>query len=887
LKLFRQALLMIMALLLIIQPINSSAVTQQLSIEWKVGSGSVHPGETIDIPVSFNKLSTGMASYGIKVDFDKSSFEVLSVTPLHGESFDNDCFSTTSGCIETNFNNIEGWVSVGWFDTSGENITVQTRDLFVIKFKAKESASLGDSNISINLNETSATDEFFTNLTQIATNGKIAIVEKIVQANAPNVTNATTEEDTQSVNGLEITNNSSTVLATHYKISDITGGQLYLNDGTMPIQNGQYIPAIEAEKGLKFTPAPNANTLAGDTFSFKVQASLDNLGKGLSEASIATITVNEVNDVPIAEDDVISSIHEGTGELILPFASLLSNDQIGPMNEAGQSLMITNVSNSVGGTVRIEGSNVLYVAQPGYIGPGSFEYTIIDNGTTSGMPDSKSDMAIVSFNIEPNLNVLKKMKIANQTVQAGTTIEVPVQFTGDGKDVAFQFDVQYDPSKLTLSNVKNSTITNSKLSIGYHQQVNGSYRILAGNSNNTAIENGEVAVIEFLVTEDIAGGTELNISLTNIGASDGLGKESPIPNKDAKLIVAKRSNADLSVLDLTEGTLNPQFDKDVLSYEANVSHLVNSLIVTPTVADKWAMVTVNGNISTAGTIQLATGENTITIVVTAEDGVTTKTYTVTVTKAEPPKSTNADLSGLTLSEGTLSPDFKSDVYSYVSNVSHLVDRVFVNPIVADQKANVTVNGKSANEAIDLATGENIITISVTAEDLVTNKTYTVTVTKAAPPKSSNADLSQLTLSPGIILTEVFDKDLLQYTANVNVQKQVTILAIPADSKSTMTYKLNDVDANNIMDLQVGNNKVEILVTAEDGTQKSYKLTITVGIKGDADLDGDVDINDWQEVAQFILNKKTPTPQALWNADMNEDNQISLGDWVLIANRLID
>ena len=48
-----------------------------------------------------------------------------------------------------------------------------------------------------------------------------------------------------------------------------------------------------------------------------------------------------------------------------------------------------------------------------------------------------------------------------------------------------------------------------------------------------------------------------------------------------------------------------------------------------------------------GDISLAVGSNVITVEVTAEDDSTTRTYTVTVTRAAP--STDATLSGLTLS----------------------------------------------------------------------------------------------------------------------------------------------------------------------------------------------------------------------------------------------
>ncbi len=96
------------------------------------------------------------------------------------------------------------------------------------------------------------------------------------------------------------------------------------------------------------------------------------------------------------------------------------------------------------------------------------------------------------------------------------------------------------------------------------------------------------------------------------------------------------SNADLSALSLSSGILDQPFDPDVTSYTADVVNEVASIAVTPTVADGTATVTVNGTLVSSGTasgaIALSVGDNTINVVVTAQDGITTKTYTVTVTR---------------------------------------------------------------------------------------------------------------------------------------------------------------------------------------------------------------------------------------------------------------
>ena len=92
------------------------------------------------------------------------------------------------------------------------------------------------------------------------------------------------------------------------------------------------------------------------------------------------------------------------------------------------------------------------------------------------------------------------------------------------------------------------------------------------------------------------------------------------------------SDAPLSALTLSQGSLSPSFTSGTLAYTASVSNSVSSLVVTPTVNDANATATVNGA-SPATPVTLTVGSNTVTVQVTAQDGTTTQNYTVTVTRA--------------------------------------------------------------------------------------------------------------------------------------------------------------------------------------------------------------------------------------------------------------
>jgi len=97
------------------------------------------------------------------------------------------------------------------------------------------------------------------------------------------------------------------------------------------------------------------------------------------------------------------------------------------------------------------------------------------------------------------------------------------------------------------------------------------------------------------------------------------------------------ANADLSDLSVSSGIISPAFTSASTNYSLTVNNAVTSITVTPTSSDANATMTVNGNAVTSGTasssIALSVGSNSINTVVTAQDGTTIKTYTITATRA--------------------------------------------------------------------------------------------------------------------------------------------------------------------------------------------------------------------------------------------------------------
>jgi CSLREA domain-containing protein len=181
-----------------------------------------------------------------------------------------------------------------------------------------------------------------------------------------------------------------------------------------------------------YTPSANFNGL--DTFKFKA---VTNPGGLESEEADVNITVTSVNDPPVANGDALADIAEDSGVRTIPFADLLGNDAAGPGDESGQTLTIISVGSAVGGTVSIQGSNVLFTPAANFNGAASFKYTIRDDGTTNGAPDPKNSVlqATVVFNVTPTADT---PSVTNATTNEDTQTTSGLVITrnaGDGAEV--------------------------------------------------------------------------------------------------------------------------------------------------------------------------------------------------------------------------------------------------------------------------------------------------------------------------------------------------------------------------------------------------------------------------------------------------------------------
>jgi hypothetical protein len=205
----------------------------------------------------------------------------------------------------------------------------------------------------------------------------------------------------------------------------------------------------------------------------------------------------------------------------------------------------------------------------------------------------------------------------------------------------------------------------------------------------------------------------------------------------ALIVTRAHASKDAGLAGLTpaEGALSPAFDVNTTSYALDFSTPVLSTRLMPVTRIPGQKVTVNGKAVASGKfsvdIALPAGVSTISVVVTAPDRVTQRTYNVEVRR---PAIAGADLSSLKLSAGTLAPAFSAAIKEYAVLVPETVKAVTVTPEAAQPRCVIQVGGATVpsgrpGPSTALAPGENGIVLVVTAEDGVTSKTYTVRVTR--------------------------------------------------------------------------------------------------------------------------------------------------------------
>lgn len=204
----------------------------------------------------------------------------------------------------------------------------------------------------------------------------------------------------------------------------------------------------------------------------------------------------------------------------------------------------------------------------------------------------------------------------------------------------------------------------------------------------------------------------------------------------------------------------------------------------------------------------------------------------------PPVSENPalDLASLQVQEGgqdrPLSPAFSPTVTSYVVSVSNQTTSVAVTATLANpQLARMRINNQSVSSGqavgINLSLGSNPVAVLV-EETAPSGQTriYNLVINRAAP--GSNR-LASLVLSTGS-LNPSFNGDQTSYSASVPfTTTQVIVTATAEDPAAQITINNQSVPSGQpspAIPLNVGANNIVVVVTAQNGSTRSYTVVVT-------------------------------------------------------------
>ncbi|MDZ4817521.1 MAG: tandem-95 repeat protein [Planctomycetota bacterium] len=277
------------------------------------------------------------------------------------------------------------------------------------------SPNLNDRTISFTLND------------GVASNILDATVEVVGAADTPGVTNATTDEDQQTTTGLVITPNATDNNATHFKITGITNGSLFKNNGTTAINDGDFITLAEGAAGLKFTPDPDFFGVG----SFDVKSSTSANDSGLGGATVqADITVDPVAEPPIVPNVNVNEGQDATG----------LNLDFDPADGASMThFKITNVTNGTlfyddgGNMTAVTNGQFLTEAEAqglefrppnqNFVGVGSFDVQTSTNANDAGLSGPVANASIT-------FDAVNDAPVITSPVSVGVAEDGSLAFTG-------------------------------------------------------------------------------------------------------------------------------------------------------------------------------------------------------------------------------------------------------------------------------------------------------------------------------------------------------------------------------------------------------------------------------------------------------------------------
>ncbi len=264
-----------------------------------------------------------------------------------------------------------------------------------------------------------------------------------------------------------------------------------------------------------------------------------------------------------------------------------------------------------------------------------------------------------------------KIAANKTTYTVGDTVTLTVTVSSATNVASLDASMQYDASVLEYVSAKSVTASGGAGVLKFSW-----YATAQPNSKN----------LSFTVTFKAKKAGSSKVSLSTAEVCDWDLNDLGTPSASATVQVKNpslSSNANLTELYISSGTLSPAFSSNVTSYNIVLPNNVTVLTVSAETADKNASVTVEGSKN------MQVGKNVRKVIVTAPDG-TKKTYTLNITRQE--ATGNVTPQTGTTTTGKTQPS-KADAQVTVGDEVLYIAKDFGNDLLPQgyEKTSITVN----------------------------------------------------------------------------------------------------------------------------------------------------------------------------------------------------
>lgn len=235
--------------------------------------------------------------------------------------------------------------------------------------------------------------------------------------------------------------------------SDDDGDPLTIGSVTQG-SNGSVI--INADNTLTYTP--NANFNGPDTLTYQANDGRDN-----SNSAWVTITVNPINDVPVAFDDI-----DSTTENVAVTTNVMANDTLGD-----EPTLISSFSQGANGTVSLGPTNetTTYTPNSGFTGVDLYTYTITDS-------DGETDTATVSVTVssQVDIDVIYVWDIDFESRQRGR----------NNTDYRVVVDVRHDSNFNLVAEAADASMAGVQVTVEFADSF-GNVQTLSGTTDSSGV----------------------------------------------------------------------------------------------------------------------------------------------------------------------------------------------------------------------------------------------------------------------------------------------------------------------------------------------------------------------------------------------------------------